>query len=329
MEKFFGLPEKSIVLTCPGGRIRLLGGRSSVYPEPQKSSDIKLVASTRFNACGNVLVGSREPVVLLPRLLREQHPDGVNAEGRAKWGSQQRQKSDDQAQHARPGLPLKQSPGQHQVRHAKERQQPADRIKSDRQKIKRPVRERHPVSPARQKRQHSPSYENRSHLHEAQNSGREPQRGQKLNVPLNPSVGDRPGRGSRSCDGRRANRLPARTAELRAGGKGCATSVAKHGVSLLYQTIRQARREGSSATRHEPCIIPHLPPPAKPNLASLRLASWWKPPNSFGGAAPSGAAEERHASPKRLCHGPRWDCTAAQASACVPIAVKHQEHAGG
>src|SRR6266849_3592144 len=42
-------------------------------------------------------------------------------------------------------------------------------------------------------------------------------------------------------------------------------------------------------------------------------------------------AQRKNATPpqNRFSHGPRWDCTAAQASACVPIAVKHQERAGG
>jgi len=37
-------------------------------------------------------------------------------------------------------------------------------------------------------------------------------------------------------------------------------------VSLLYLTIRQARREGSRAARRIARIIPHLPAAAKPNL---------------------------------------------------------------
>src|SRR4029077_920673 len=133
---------------------------------------------------------ARKPFILLAGLLRQQHPDGVNAKRGAKRRPQQRQKSDHQAQHPRPWLALKQSPSQYDVHHAKYRQQAASRIKHERQKIEGKIVELPAGPPANQEGQYPPGDENRSYFRKAQNSRHQPQRRQQLNVPLHPSVGD-------------------------------------------------------------------------------------------------------------------------------------------
>src|ERR1700757_1395096 len=161
-------------------------------------------------------------------MLRQQHPDGVNAQCRAKGGAQQGQESEDQAERPRPRLALKKSPSQDQMGDAKERQEPSDRIESERQKAERPVRETPAKSPTRQIRQHLSRYENRADFREAQNSVHQPKRREKLNVPLNASSGNRRGSGSRSRDGRCANGFSAGAAELRTGAERRTAFIAKH-----------------------------------------------------------------------------------------------------
>src|ERR1700738_2540642 len=129
---------------------------------------------------------------------------------------------------------------------AEYRQYAADRVESEREKIKRPIPIMPADSPAHQEGQHLSGDENPADLDQPQNSCGQPKARQNLDVPPNASVGDGPGRGSRSRNGRGANRFPAGAAELRTGGQGCSAFIAKHGLSLLYLKIRRAPREGSS-----------------------------------------------------------------------------------
>src|SRR5260370_18123821 len=188
-------------------------------------------------------------------MLRQQHPDGVKAQCCAKCRPQQGQESEDQAERSRPRLALKESPSEDQRRDAKDRQQSSDRMETERQKVEWPVRETPAKSPTRQIRQHLSSYENRPDFRKAQNSVHQPKRRQKLNVPLNASSGNRRGAGSRSRDGRCANRLSAGAAELRAGGERRSAFIAKHELSLL---LPEDTPNAPGRFRHTACTTASL-----------------------------------------------------------------------
>jgi hypothetical protein len=191
------------------------------------------------------LIGPRETLVFLAGMFRQKHPKRVNAQRRAKWRAQQRQNSQHQAQHPCPRLALKQSPSQNNVRDPKKRQQSTDGIESERQKIERPVSSVPWHAPAHQKRKHLSGDENRPDFREAQNSIRQPKTRQHLNVPLHPPIGSGSncGRSGLRCRGRRNDRLPARTAELRTGADIRSAFIAKHGWFLpVYQDTPSAPR---------------------------------------------------------------------------------------
>src|SRR5258708_30593465 len=113
------------------------------------------------------------------------------------------------------------------------RQYAADRVESKREKIERPISVMPAHSPAHQEGQHLSGDKNPADLDQSQNSGGQPKARQNLDVPPNASVGDGPGRGTRSRNGRGANPFPAGAAELRAGGDRRPAFIAKHGLSLL------------------------------------------------------------------------------------------------